>query len=55
VKSANHTYTQTHEPTLRHIDTWNAEQNTPMRTINTQLAFYPEDTWPTFQLPVPPT
>ncbi|NIK59923.1 GNAT family N-acetyltransferase [Kribbella shirazensis] len=51
VKSANHTYTQSHEPTLMAIDAWNDEQNTPMRAVNTQLGFHPVDTWLTFQLP----
>ncbi|WP_350276529.1 GNAT family N-acetyltransferase [Kribbella sp. HUAS MG21] len=53
IKSANHTYTQSHEPALRHIDAWNTEQNHPMRAVNTTLGFHPIDTWPTFQLPVP--
>src|SRR5690606_11593979 len=34
VKSANHMYTRAHEPALRVIDAWNAEENTHMRAVN---------------------
>ena len=55
VKSANHAYTRTHEPTLHTIDAWNAEQNTHMRAVNALLNFQPVDAWPVFQLRVPAT
>lgn len=55
VKSANHAYTQAHEPALRTIEAWNAEENTHMRAVNTLLGFQPVDAWSTFQLPVPAT
>ncbi|MEV0285885.1 MULTISPECIES: GNAT family N-acetyltransferase [unclassified Kribbella] len=54
IKSANHAYTQTHEPALRVIDAYNSENNTHMRAVNTLLGFHPADTWSVFQLPVPP-
>jgi RimJ/RimL family protein N-acetyltransferase len=53
VKSANHAYARAHEPALRVIDTWNAEENTHMRAVNAALGFQPVDGWPVFQLPVP--
>jgi GNAT superfamily N-acetyltransferase len=53
VKSANHAYTRAHEPALRVIDAWNAEENTHMRTVNALLGFQPVDGWSVFQLPVP--
>jgi GNAT superfamily N-acetyltransferase len=53
VKSANHAYTWAHEPALRVIDAWNAEENTHMRAINARLGFQPVDGWSVFQLPVP--
>jgi GNAT superfamily N-acetyltransferase len=52
VKSANHAYTLAHEPALRVIDAWNAQDNTHMRAVNAQLGFEPVDGWPVFQLPV---
>lgn len=52
VKAANHTYTQSNEPTVRAVDAWNAEANTPMRAVNTTLGFHPVDRWSVFQLPV---
>jgi len=55
VKSSNHAYTRTHEPALRVIDAYNAEENTHMRAVNTTLGFQPVDAWPTFQVPVPAT
>lgn len=55
VKSANHAYIQTQEPTLRAIDAWNAEENTHMRAVNAVLGFQPVDAWSVFQLPVPAT
>lgn len=55
VKSANHAYTRAHEPGLRVIDAWNAEDNTHMRTVNAKLGFRPVDGWSVFQLPVPAT
>jgi GNAT superfamily N-acetyltransferase len=53
VKSANHAYTRAHQPALRVIDAWNAEENTHMRAVNEMLGFQPVDRWPIFQLPVP--
>ncbi|WP_433299536.1 GNAT family N-acetyltransferase [Actinoplanes sp. CA-030573] len=50
IKSANHAYAQAHEPPLRFIDAWNADDNTHMRAVNTQLGFRPVDAWPAFQL-----
>ena len=55
VKSANHAYTRAHEPALRVIDAWNAEENTHMRAVNALLGFQPVDGWSVFQLPVPAT
>jgi GNAT superfamily N-acetyltransferase len=55
VKSANHAYARAHEPALRVIDAWNAEDNTHMRAVNATLGFQPVDGWSTFQLPVPAT
>ena len=55
VKSANHAYTRAHEPALRVIDAWNAEDNTHMRAANALLGFQPVDSWSVFQLPVPAT
>ncbi|TDU89622.1 acetyltransferase (GNAT) family protein [Kribbella voronezhensis] len=51
VKSANHEYAQAHEPALRFIDSWNAEENTHMRAVNATLGFEPVDGWSVFQLP----
>ncbi|MFB9239553.1 GNAT family N-acetyltransferase [Plantactinospora siamensis] len=53
VKSANHAYARAHEPALRAIDAWNAEENTHMRAVNAVLGFQPVDMWSVFQLPVP--
>jgi GNAT superfamily N-acetyltransferase len=53
VKSANHAYARAHEPGLRVIDAWNAEENTHMRAVNALLGFQPVDGWSAFQLPVP--
>ncbi|GAA1556280.1 GNAT family N-acetyltransferase [Kribbella lupini] len=53
VKAANHAYAESNEPALRAIDAWNAEDNTPMRAVNTALGFRPVDRWSVFQLPVP--
>jgi GNAT superfamily N-acetyltransferase/RimJ/RimL family protein N-acetyltransferase len=55
VKSANHAYTRAHEPAMRVIDAWNAEQNTHMRAVNAILGFQPVDGWSVFQLSVPAT
>jgi hypothetical protein len=55
VKSANHAYIRSHEPALRVIDAWNAEENTHMRAVNALLGFQPVDGWSVFQLPVPAT
>jgi RimJ/RimL family protein N-acetyltransferase len=55
VKSANHAYTRAHEPALRVIDAWNAEENTHMRVVNAMLGFQPVDGWSVFQLSVPAT
>jgi hypothetical protein len=55
VKSTNHAYTRAHEPALRVIDAWNAEENTHMRAVNAMLGFQPVDGWPVFQLSVPAT
>ncbi|MFB6719921.1 GNAT family N-acetyltransferase [Kribbella sp. NPDC056345] len=55
VKAANHEYARSREPELRVIEAWNAEDNTPMRTVNARLGFHPVDTWSVFQLPVPTT
>jgi GNAT superfamily N-acetyltransferase len=55
VKSANHAYTRAHEPALRVIDAWNAEENTHMRAVNALLGFQPVDGWSVFQLSVPAT
>jgi GNAT superfamily N-acetyltransferase len=55
VKSANHAYTRAHEPALRVVDAWNAEENTHMRAVNALLGFQPVDSWSVFQLPVPAT
>ncbi|WP_027344013.1 GNAT family N-acetyltransferase [Hamadaea tsunoensis] len=52
VKSANHAYARAHEPRLRVVDAWNAEENSHMRAVNTVLGFRPVDAWPVFQLPV---
>jgi GNAT superfamily N-acetyltransferase len=52
VKAANHAYAKTHEPALRTIEAWNAEDNTHMRAVNAALGFRPVDLWPLFQLPV---
>jgi GNAT superfamily N-acetyltransferase len=54
VKSANHAYTRAHEPALRVIDAWNAEENTHMRAVNAMLGFQAVDGWSVFQLSVPP-
>lgn len=51
VKSANHAYARAHEPALRVIDAWNAEENTHMRAVNATLGFQPVDAWSVFQLP----
>ena len=51
VKSANHAYARAHEPALRVVDSWNAEQNTHMRAVNAVLGFEPVDSWPVFRLP----
>lgn len=55
VKSANHAYIRAHEPALRVIDAWNAEENTHMRAVNAMLGFQPVDGWSVFQLSVPAT
>jgi RimJ/RimL family protein N-acetyltransferase len=55
VKSANHAYARAHEPALRVIDAWNAEENTHMRAVNAMLGFQPVDSWSVFQLSVPAT
>jgi GNAT superfamily N-acetyltransferase len=55
VKSANHAYARAHEPALRVIDAWNAEENTHMRAVNAILGFQPVDGWSVFQLSVPAT
>jgi GNAT superfamily N-acetyltransferase len=55
VKSANHAYVRPHEPALRVIDAWNAEDNTHMRAVNAMLGFQPVDGWSVFQLSVPAT
>jgi hypothetical protein len=55
VKSANHAYTRAHEPALRVIDAWNAEEHTHMRAVNAMLGFQPVDGWSVFQLSVPAT
>jgi GNAT superfamily N-acetyltransferase len=55
MKAANHAYTRAHEPALRVIDAWNAEENTHMRVVNARLGFQPVDGWSVFQLPVPAT
>jgi GNAT superfamily N-acetyltransferase len=55
VKSANHAYARAHEPALRVIDAWNAEENTHMRAVNAMLGFQPVDGWSVFQLSVPAT
>ena len=55
MKSANHAYTRAHEPALRVIDAWNAEENGHMRAVNAMLGFQPVDAWSVFQLPVPAT
>jgi hypothetical protein len=34
VKAANHAYARGHEPALRVIESWNAEENTHMRAVN---------------------
>jgi GNAT superfamily N-acetyltransferase len=52
VKSANHAYARAHEPPLRIIDTWNAEDNTHMRAVNARLGFQPVDAWQVFHLRV---
>jgi RimJ/RimL family protein N-acetyltransferase len=52
VKSANHVYAQAHQPALRVVEAWNAEENTHMRAVNTTLGFQPVDRWSVFQLPV---
>jgi hypothetical protein len=44
-----------HEPALRVIEAWNAEENTHMRAVNAMLGFQPVDGWSVFQLPVPAT
>jgi predicted GNAT family acetyltransferase len=51
VKAANHLYARSNEPALRASDAWNAEDNTPMRVVNTTLGFRPVDRWSVFQLP----
>jgi GNAT superfamily N-acetyltransferase len=55
VKSANHAYARAHEPALRFVDAWNAEDNTHMRAVNARLGFRPVDGWSAFQWPVPAT
>ena len=55
MKSANHAYARAHEPALRVIDAWNAEENGHMRAVNAMLGFQPVDAWSVFQLPVPAT
>lgn len=55
VKSPNHAYARAHEPALRVVDAWNAEENTHMRAVNARLGFQPVDCWSVFQLPVPAT
>lgn len=55
VKSANHAYARAHEPALRVVDAWNAEENTHMRAVNAMLGFQPVDGWSVFQLSVPAT
>ncbi|GIH17081.1 GNAT family N-acetyltransferase [Rugosimonospora africana] len=52
VKSANHAHARVHEPALRVIDAWNAEENTHMRAVNAILGFKPVDRWSVFQLSV---
>jgi GNAT superfamily N-acetyltransferase len=53
VKAAHHAYARAHEPALRFIDAWNAEDNTHMRAVNAKLGFQPVDLWSVFQVPVP--
>jgi GNAT superfamily N-acetyltransferase len=55
VKSANHAYVRAHEPALRVVEAWNAEENTHMRAVNVVLGFRPVDGWSVFQLSVPAT
>ena len=37
------------EPALRHIDTWNAAENTHMIAINEAMGFRPVDAWVSWQ------
>ena len=37
------------EPDLRHVHTWNAEENTHMIAINEAIGFRPVDAWVTCQ------
>lgn len=50
VKIENLRHVLAHEPELRHIDTWNAADNTHMIAINEQLGFRPMDAWTDWQL-----
>jgi GNAT superfamily N-acetyltransferase len=45
VKIENVRFTQSHEPALRYIDTWNAASNGPMIAINEALGFRAVDAW----------
>jgi hypothetical protein len=45
--------TRAHEPALRVLDAWNAEENTHMRAVKAMLGFQPVDGWSVFQLSVP--
>jgi GNAT superfamily N-acetyltransferase len=45
VKLENLQYTVAHEPRLRFVNTWNAEENTHMIAINEAIGFRPVDGW----------
>jgi RimJ/RimL family protein N-acetyltransferase len=44
-KIENLTFTLGHEPGLRHVNTWNAAENTHMIAINEALGFRAVDSW----------
>jgi GNAT superfamily N-acetyltransferase len=52
VKIENLRYALAHESALRSIDTWNAESNGHMISINEAVGFRPFDAWPDWQIEV---
>ncbi|MGC4804013.1 GNAT family N-acetyltransferase [Micromonospora sp. DT233] len=53
LKIENLRYAIAHEPGLRAVDTFNADENTHMISINERLGFRPVDAWTQWQLTIP--